>query len=463
MNQRRAQSLEKAVKYKRFYFIGLSALALVILFLPVHIASAAKLSSRVTTVKLADVPTQVAVPPSLAAVPAQAPPAQAPPPAQAAVPLAAVPAQAAPLLEANWNFPCSDIPNPRGGGLLPDEKLIRHDWLSGDVPVVTKDTTFVGGGRLFYTYSNDTEDLPQIKALFGIIQVIAFFLITPSMMLVGYQFMLGASFFRYAGALEGLSRVGLSIVAVGVSFQLVHMLVSFENSLTAGIIALHGEYPYPKTIVSGTAVPYMLAGDPATSYRGIVMPMSRWGCAVNDFMGIVSASFVTNTIGSIIPLFSGLAHLTGLVTSMPDMIHRSSGMILSILSLVLWVQVFLRIILLNYYLLMAPLAFGCWALPGDVGQRLVGLWCKGFFTVLFTQVAQLFILTTLPLLLPSLPQITGDNLDIMKSLLLEFPLILTLLSTIMVPRMIGASAARAFGMAGSMAGSVVVAVSSVNS
>jgi hypothetical protein len=424
MKQRKVQCLEKTVKHKRFYFIGLSALALVMLFLPVRIVSAAKLSSRVTAVNLAGVPRQ-----------------------------------AAPQLQTDWDFPCSDIPDLRGRGLQPNEQLIKHDWLSGDVPVVTKDTTFVGGGRLFYTYSNDTEDLPQIRTLFGIMQAVAFFLITPSMMLVGYQFMLGASFFRYAGALEGLSRVGLSILAVGVSFEFVHMVVSFENSLTAAIIALHSEYPYPKMIVNGTAVPYMLAGDPATSYRGIVMPISRWGCAVNDFMGIVSVSFITNTIGSIIPLFGGLAHLAGIVTSMPDLIHRSCEMVLSILSLVLWVQVFMRILLLNYYLLMSPLAFGCWALPGGVGQRLVGLWCKGFFTVLLTQVAQLFLLTTLPLLLPSLPQIPNDNLGIMKSLLLEFPIILTLLSTIMVPRMLGASVARAFGMAGSVAGTTIVAAS----
>ena len=150
------------MKHKQFYFIGLSALALVILFLPGHSASAVKLSSRVTTVKLAGVPTSRAVPPQSVppqAVPAQAVPPQAVPPQVAPPSLAGVPAQAMPLLQANWDFPCSDIPNPRGRGLQPDEKLIRHDWLSGDVPVVTKDTTFVGGGRLFYTYSNDTEDL----------------------------------------------------------------------------------------------------------------------------------------------------------------------------------------------------------------------------------------------------------------------------------------------------------------
>ncbi len=188
------------------------------------------------------------------------------------------------------------------------------------------------------------------------------------------------------------------------------------------------------------------------------MPMSRWGCAINDFIGIFSASFITNTLGSIIPLMGGLAPLAGHVTNMPDLIHRCAELVLAVLSFLLWVQVFVRIVLLNYYLLMAPLAFGCWALPGGVGQRVVRLWCKGFFTVVFLQVVQLFILTTLPLILPSLPQISGDSQGIMQSLLLQFPLILTLSVVLLVPRMLNTSAGKAFGTAGSMAGGVLSAV-----
>jgi hypothetical protein len=130
---------------------------------------------------------------------------------------------------------------------------------------------------------------------------------------------------------------------------------------------------------------------------------------------------------------------------------------------VLALQVFFRIILLNYYLLMGPLVFGCWALPRGVGQRVVRLWCKGFLTVLFLQVFQLFMLTTLPLLLPPMPQVTFDSLGIMQGLLLQFPLIFTLLVTVLVPRVLGASVAEAFGTAGSMAGGVVVSVGGATS
>jgi hypothetical protein len=112
---------------------------------------------------------------------------------------------------------------------------------------------------------------------------------------------------------------------------------------------------------------------------------------------------------------------------------------------------------------MTPVAFGCWALPGGVGQRVVLLWFKGFFTVLFVQVFQLFILTTLPLLLPSIPQVPADGLGIMTAALLQFPLLLTLYAVLVTPRVLGASVGKALGTAGSMAGTTIVAASIVAS
>lgn len=403
------------MKHKRLYFIGLSAFALVSLFLPASVAFAAKMSPSMMARQLAEPPPPV-----------------------------------------DWSFPCSDVPGPTGG-LQPSEQVISQDWLSGDVVVVNANGP-AGRGHLFYTYIEDTEGLPQIRTLFGVMEGLAFLLIAPSVMLLGYQLMVGASTFRYAGALEGLSNVALGIVAVGVSFQLVHLLIQLENRSAAGILALHSGHPFPKITINGTPIPYSLAGEPATSYRGIVIPMSRWGCTINDFMGIFSQSFVASTLGSVIPFIGGLAHLAGLVTNISDLIRRSGEMVLTILSFLLWLQMFVRIVLVNYYILMAPLAFGCWALPGGVGQRVVRLWCKGFLTVLFVQIAQDFVLTTLPLLLPTLPQIGPDGAGIWQAFLLAFPPILTLWVTVVTPRLLDASLGKVLGTAGAMAEGVSVAI-----
>src|SRR5205807_6732320 len=117
-----------------------------------------------------------------------------------------------------------------------------------------------------------------------------FLIITPSILLVGYEIMVGAATFRYAGSLEGLSRVLLGGLAVAISYAIVQMLVSFETLVAAGILVLHAEHPFPRVTVNGLPVPYMLSNttrpEPIISYRGIVVPLSRWGCAVNSFMGI---------------------------------------------------------------------------------------------------------------------------------------------------------------------------------
>ena len=362
-------------------------------------------------------------------------------------------------------FPCSDHLNLQDGSMQPSEQIIRGDWLVGDVPVVGGSGRYVAlGGHFVYTWSSDTYESPQIITLFGYMEGIGFLLVAPSVILIGYQIMLGISSFRYANAFEGLSRVVLGALAIWACYGVVATLISLETVSAAAVLLLHVQHPFPRVSVNGVPVPYVLTGttppEPDLSYRGIVVPISRWGCAINEFFGIFSVPFVNNTLGSIVPLMSGFTHLAEKAMTIADVIHRMSGMVLMIMSVVLWIQVFMRIFLLNYYILTGPLAFGCWALPGKVGQRVLRLWFKGFISMLFLQVFQLFILTMLPLLLPALPQIPADSVGFIQSFLLEFPPILTLFVTLMAPRLLGASAAKAFGTAGSMAGGIMVAVGS---
>jgi hypothetical protein len=354
--------------------------------------------------------------------------------------------------------------------MQPAENMISQDWLSGDAPEATLANAhyFAAGGQMMYTWVNETYGNPRVITLFRYTQSIGFLFMTPSILLMGYELMVSAATFRYAGSLEGFSRLLLGGLTVSASLAIIKMLISFETLVMAAILILHAEHPFPHITVNGVPVPYRLAdatspGEPALSYRGIVMPLSRWGCAVNDFIGIFSVSFVANTLGSIIPLMKGFTHLAETTTSMVDLMHRIGQMILMVFSVVLWVQVFVRIFLLNYYILTAPLAFGCWTLPGGVGQKVVHLWSKGFFSVLFVQVLQTFLLTTLPLLLPAMPQIPTNNIGLVQGFLLEFPPVLTLGMALMAPRLLGASAGKAFGTAGSLAGGVIVAVTTSTS
>lgn len=427
------------MRHKRLYFLGFSTLLLLLLLsllLPASIASATSASEMKKNSSLLQQKQDNFVKP-LGSF--SNPLAPSPPDIQAGL-------QAGPAIKQNAIFPCSDV-FIRGRGQLASEPIISKDWLSGNT------------GRFSTTYATDTYAFKPVTTLFKYMEALGFVLIIPSILLVGYEIMLGASTFRYAGALEGLPRVFLGGMAVAVSFTFVQMLIHLENSFTTAFILLHAELPFPRSLVDGNPVPYKIAGEPLVSYRGMVVPMSRWGCAMNNFAGIFSPTLVSD-LASNIPLISSFVHLAGTVTTMADLIRRIAGMTMTILSMLLWVQVFVRILLLNYYILIAPLACGCWALPGGVGPNVVRLWGRGFLSMLFIQAIQLFILTTMPLLLPPLPQsfasIGGER--ILETILLQFPPIMTLFVVLMTPTLAGASITKALGMAGSVTKEVVLAV-----
>ena len=357
-----------------------------------------------------------------------------------------------------WQFPCSD----RTDG-TPNEQAIARDWLSGESPQtqnITSDATVTDGttgGRFVHTFAVDTYGLQSVQEVFGYMLGLAFLLVTPMIILIGYHMMLAASSFRHAGVMEGLSRVLLGGLAVGVSFQLVTMLISAANVISSAIVDLHGMLGYAATQIYGVRAAYTLAGvpEPLTSYRGLVMPMSRWGCAVNDFIGILGNQFFKDQMARWLPVIGNLAPLATQVTNGAQLVSRLTEFAKLELSVVLWLQVVVRIGILNCYILTCPLAFAGWSLPGGLGRQVLHQWMRGFLSVLFIQVGQLFFITTLPLILPSFPTLAGDQQGIMYVLLTQLPPLLVLWLTVRVPKFVGISTTRAIGMTGAMASGIV--------
>ncbi|GHO94219.1 hypothetical protein KSF_042670 [Reticulibacter mediterranei] len=288
---------------------------------------------------------------------------------------------------------------------------------------------------------------------------IGLILLTPVIVLIGYQVLLGSITFRYANALQAIPRLFLGLAIIVIAFTMTETLIAISNNITGGLVLLHKDLGFPAATVNGQPVAYALANenDPI-SYRGMVVPMSRWGCAANEFVSILAKKFITDVLSSIIPIFGNLVHLVATITTFFDFIKHLGQFILLVLSIMLWAQVLVRIVILNYYILLCPVAFGCWALPGGFGQSVVNQWTKGFFSALLVQIVQVFIITTLPLVIPTLPAIPSDGLGLMKGILTELPPILVLWMTVRAPSILGTSTARAITNAGSIAGGVVTAV-----
>ena len=89
---------------------------------------------------------------------------------------------------------------------------------------------------------------------------------------------------------------------------------------------------------------------------------------------------------------------------------------------------------------------------------MVSQWFKGFCSLLFVQGVQLFILTTLPLVVPSFPDLPSDKFGVVNIFFAQLPRIIVLMAVVQAPKMVGTGATKAIAQAGKVAGGAVVAV-----
>jgi hypothetical protein len=290
---------------------------------------------------------------------------------------------------------------------------------------------------------------------------VGFAFMTPVLLLIGYQFLWSSWTLVRAGAMEAFGRLILSIMAVAVSSALVAMLIDVVNAFNIGIIHLHMSLGYPAIQINGQEMSLDLTkqgeNDPM-SFRGVVVPMSRWGCIGNDFVAILSTKFWTDA-AQFAPFVGGIAKFVGNIFDMLDFAKHVGEFVVLVMSITLCVQVVMRLILINYYVVTAPVVFACWAVPtGGMGQIVVRQWAKGLLSLLFTQTLQLFVLTTFPAILPPFPQIPVDlKFGIINTIIAQVPRVIVLVGAVQVPKIMGTRATQAVAQAGTVVGGIIVA------
>ncbi|HEX3643479.1 MAG TPA: hypothetical protein VHV10_19505, partial [Ktedonobacteraceae bacterium] len=361
-------------------------------------------------------------------------------------------------------FPCSD---DKDGNI--NQMAIEKDWLSGNGLQANDDTAnpvtgAYPAGHLSTTYDKDTTSNPLLQHISSAMLALGYLMIAPIAILIGYQLLWASWTYQRATAVEDLGRLVLGIMAVAISFQLVTFMIGLTNLFNHAIVLLHIQMPYSSVglaTINDMTTTYMLKGDtdPA-SFRGIVQPLVRWGCTINIFMGILTSKFATDLAGAITPIFGGMISLFGRINDAIEIFHNIGNFGMLLLSISLCVQVYLRILFINYYIVMAPVVFACWALPGGTGRKVMGQWLKGLVAVLLVQTVQLFVLTTMPLLLPPFPPIEAQGTGawgLLNTFLNQLPGILVLIATMQVPKMMGTGVTKAIAQAGTVAAGGVAA------
>ncbi len=191
------------------------------------------------------------------------------------------------------------------------------------------------------------------------------------------------------------------------------------------------------------------------------MPMNLRGCVLDGFIGLM-ASRVANMIGSGIYVIGGILGLTGRIREIGELIKDPGEFGLLVLSVTIWGQAIARIVLINYYVIMAPVAFACMGLPGQLGNQTVKAWFKGFFQLLFMQTVQIFILTTMPSLLPDFGKMQfpqgGLPGPVLQSFLVQLPPLIVTFSAVGAPKVLmGMGPMKTVAQAGAIAGKAVTA------
>ncbi len=111
---------------------------------------------------------------------------------------------------------------------------------------------------------------------------------------------------------------------------------------------------------------------------------------------------------------------------------------------------------------MAPVAFACAGLPGQLGNQTVKAWFKGFLQLLFMQTLQIFILTTMPTLLPDFGKMAfpqgGLPGPVLQKFLVQLPPLIVTMTAASAPKvMMGLGPMNTVAKAGAIAGKAVAA------
>jgi hypothetical protein len=222
-----------------------------------------------------------------------------------------------------------------------------------------------------------TTDNPVVQAALGAVQVIAFACITPLIVLIGLNVMNGAITMRFADGIQALSRLVPVAVGIGFSLTLVQFLFSLEAALTQVFTSFFGNMDMSSVIL------------PTSSWFGTLVMFLTLGLALTvakSFAPLLISVLGTGiTVGVFIAVAAEGAIYSVLIIEIPRLI-------LVIFAMGLCVQILMRIVLVNFYIIMSPLAIVASLLPGRSGVGFTRDWILGFLSLLASQFAQVVVL-----------------------------------------------------------------------
>jgi hypothetical protein len=241
----------------------------------------------------------------------------------------------------------------------------KHDFMTGD------------NGIMFQFPAALTTDNPVVQAALGVVQIIAFACITPIIVLIGLNVMRGAITTRFANGIEALSRLVPAGVGIGFCLELVKFVFNLEGALTQAL----------KGVFSNVDVASVIL--PASSWLGTLILFLGLGIGLVIAKSIAPLLIEALGTGVTIGVFVAVAAEAAIYTTL---LVEISKLILVVFAMALCVQILMRIVLVNLYIIVSPLAIVASVLPGQDGVNFTRNWMMGFLALIASHFAQVMVL-----------------------------------------------------------------------
>ncbi|GCF06798.1 hypothetical protein [Dictyobacter arantiisoli] len=308
------------------------------------------------------------------------------------------------------------------------------------LPVKEDCTTIAAGGNdviggttglLSTTPDTSTYNSAQVTTAWQSVLLVVGGLVAFALTIAGYRVMLSPFSTRYATSAETIGRVVIAGVAAIVSLFFIGELISILNAFSAVV----------KTFTFNNG----LSGDFSTAFASfsgnslssVGVPSSRWGCNVQQFFGNVFNMSVYNLQAARKDI-NATQHASLIFTASANLINHIPDYLLTLMTILLAIQLMLRLVFVNGYIVISPLIIFCSALPGALSSGILRRWLHDFLALLAVQFIQLFAAVVIILLFDGAQAAFGTSWP--GQLIARFLPIISMMIILNIPRLLNSSA-----------------------
>jgi hypothetical protein len=332
---------------------------------------------------------------------------------------------------------------------LPDLSLLTDSSVSGNSCTVPVQTTCTGtldwgsdwllgsnqgllyGGKAALVYPDTigltTPNGSIVQNLQSFFVIITLALLAIPFCFAGFEIMRGLGSENHSKAIELIGKVLLVAMAIGISWTLVTWLIQLQDAFEQST----------STLIQA-------------NYTPIAIPSSNWECYTKQFFQTlynmnIDTAYNTANSSSAVETGVAAAYTQNMTEATLTLIENLPNYVLTLLSILLAVQLVLRLALVNLYIIISPLAIFCGAMPGKIGSNVTSAWLRGFASLLAVQILQMIMLIFIgqALLNPSyslLGFVSNPPTDWAGLLFKDMIPIAVMVMTLNIPRLFNSSA-----------------------